>query len=386
MDPLSRLMALRDRPTRRIVGLLSGTSADGIDAALVEIAGGGAGTGLTATVHRFRTYAYPDALRARLLAGPGSAAEVAELDVLVGDAFADAALALLDGHADRADLLASHGQTIAHLPRSAGGAGATLQIGEPAILAERVGLPVVSDFRARDVAAGGEGAPLVPLADFLLFGRAGRVRALQNIGGIANVTIVAARLEELLAFDTGPGNMPLDDATRIATGGAEAYDRGGARAARGTIDRPLVAQLLAHPFFALPPPRSTGREAFGHDFVAPLAARFAGRPDDLLATLTRFVAESIHASYDAHVSPRFSPDEVVVSGGGVHNATLMTHLAELFAPLPVVTTAGDGVDPDAKEAVAFAVLGNETLFGRPGNVPSATGARGPRVLGKLTLA
>jgi anhydro-N-acetylmuramic acid kinase len=384
MDALARVVALRDRPSRRIVGLSSGTSLDGIDAALVEIAG--SGPGLTATCLRFHTYAYPGSLSARLLAGPASAGEVAELDVLVGDAFADAALALLDGDPGGADLLASHGQTIAHLPRSAGGAGATLQIGEPAILAERVGLPVISDFRARDMAAGGEGAPLVPLADFLLFGRPGRVRALQNIGGIANVTVVADRLEELVAFDTGPGNMPLDEATRIVTGGAEGYDAGGARAARGSVDGELLVRLLAHPFLRLPPPRSTGREAFGRAFVEPLAAGFAGRPDDLLATLTRFVAESIHRSYAAHVTPRFAPDEILVSGGGVHNATLMRHLAELFSPLPVVSVARDGVDPDAKEAVAFAVLGNQTLFGRPGNVPSATGARGPRVLGKLTLA
>jgi anhydro-N-acetylmuramic acid kinase len=381
MDALTRLVALRDLPSRRVIGLSSGTSADGIDAVLVELTA--AGPGVTAEILRFDTYPYPAGVRARLLGGPSSAAEVAELDVLVGEAFASAALALLDGGS--ADLVASHGQTIAHLPRSAGGAGATLQIGEAAVLAERLGLPVVSDFRARDVAAGGEGAPLVPLADFLLFRRPGRTRALQNIGGIANVTVVGEVLEDVVAFDTGPGNMPLDEATRLVTGGTEAYDRGGGRAARGAIDIGVLRDLLGHPFLALRPPRSTGREAFGRDFVAPLAAHFAGRPDDLLATLTRFVAESIHRSYAAHVTPRVLIDEVVVSGGGVHNATLMRHLAELFEPLPVASSAAHGIDPDAKEAVAFAVLGNETLFGRPGNVPSATGARGPRVLGKVTL-
>src|SRR5262249_47706946 len=196
--------------------------------------------------------------RARLLAGPPSAAEVAALDVAIGAAFADAAeAALAAAGGGRCDLVASHGQTISHLPRSAGGPGATLQIGQPAILAERLGAPVVSDFRARDVAAGGEGAPLVPLADFILFRRAGPVRAVQNIGGIANLAVVGDRVEDVYAFDTGPGNMPLDLASRALFGAP--FDAGGAHAALGRVDDALVAELLADPFFELTPPRSTGR-------------------------------------------------------------------------------------------------------------------------------
>jgi anhydro-N-acetylmuramic acid kinase len=386
-DPLLRLLALRDKAARRVVGLMSGTSADGIDAALVEIDGHGPAT--RARQLTFVSRPFDPALRARLHdARRQSAERLTELDFLVGAAFADATLAVIAAAglapAD-VDLVGSHGQTISHLPPSASPHPGTLQIGEAAVIAERTGLPVVSDFRARDLAAGGEGAPLVPLADFLLFRAPGRVRALQNIGGIANVTVVGDDPAALWAFDTGPGNMPLDAATRLASAGAEGFDRDGARAARGRIDAKLVAALHAHPFFKRPPPRSTGREEFGEAWLAPFTGPFAGRLDDLVATLTRFVAESIARAYTDHVLPRTRLDEVLVSGGGVHNATLMAHLAALLAPVPVRSLAAAGVDPDAKEAIAFAILANETLFGAPGNVPAATGARGPRVLGKITL-
>jgi anhydro-N-acetylmuramic acid kinase len=377
-DRLEALLALRARPFRRIVGLNSGTSADGIDAAVVRVHGAGAATRVE--LEAFIVHPWPAELAARL-AAPADAAAIAVLDFEIGAAFAAAARAALDAAGQAtADLVGSHGQTVAHLPRSAGLPGATLQLGQAAVIGEELGVPVVSDFRARDVAAGGEGAPLVPLADQILFHRPGRTRALQNIGGIANVTIVG---DDLLAFDTGPGNMPLDEAARRVLG--RPCDAAGAHAARGTVDAAVVRELLQHPFFALPPPRSTGRERFGAHFVAPLLARFAGRPDDLLATLTRFVAESIHAAYVGHVLGRFVLTDVLVSGGGVHNSTLMRHLAELFAPTPVGSTAAEGVDPDAKEAMAFAILANETLFAHAGNVPAATGARGPRVLGAIAL-
>jgi anhydro-N-acetylmuramic acid kinase len=242
---------------------------------------------------------------------------------------------------------------------------------------------VISDFRVRDVAAGGEGAPLVPLVDHLLFRKPGRRRALQNIGGIANVTLVSEQLADLVAFDNAPGNMPLDTVARSASAGREAFDRDGARAARGTIDAGLLTELHRHPYLSQPLPKSTGREVFGKDFVYPLLGRFEGRMDDLLATLTRFSAEAIARSY-RQMLPAM-PDEVFVSGGGALNPTLMRHLAELLAPVPVTTTSALGVDPEAKEAIAFAVLANQTLFGAPGNVPAVTGAVGPRVLGKISL-
>ena len=386
-DPLARLLALREREPRRVVGLLSGTSADGIDAALVEIFGAGK-TARVALV-AFETTPFSAPLRARLHAAQVAAAdELCELGFLLGHAFADAALAVaaragVDARA--LDLIGSHGQTICHQPRSAGRTGATLQIGEAAVIAERLGAPVVSDFRARDVAGGGEGAPLVPLTDWILFREPGRRRLLLNLGGIANVTLVTADPDTVLAFDTGPANMPLDLVARVASGGAESCDLDGRRAARGRIDHALVAELLAAPFFALPPPRSTGREAFGAEWVLPLINRFPDRLDDLLATLTHFVAASVADACARFTYPAGAVDELLVSGGGVHNATLMAQLAAQFAPLPVATTAAAGIAPDAKEAIAFALLANETLFGNPGNLPATTGCAGPRVLGKITL-
>jgi len=384
-DPLRRLLELRARPRRRVIGLLSGTSADGTDAALCELEGAGETTRLVSST--FVTTPFPRALRERIFRlAQADASELVDLDVLLGEAFAEAALEVAVAAGVRiedVDLIGSHGQTAVHHPRSAGQLGATLQIGEAAVIAERTGCPVVSDFRVRDVAAGGEGAPLVPLVDHLLFRKPGARRALQNIGGIANVTLVGARLDELVAFDNAPGNMPLDAVARAASGGAEAFDAGGRRAARGRIDAALLGELHAHPYLSRPLPKSTGRETFGKDFIYPLLARYGDRLDDLLATLTRFVAEAIARSYRESLPAL--PDEVYVSGGGALNPTLMRHLVELLAPLPVTTLATLGVDPEAKEAIAFAVLANETLFGRPGNVPSVTGAIGPRVLGKISL-
>jgi anhydro-N-acetylmuramic acid kinase len=383
VDPLQRLYDLRGRPRRRVIGLLSGTSADGTDAALCEIEGSGEATRLVSST--FVTIPFGRSLRERIFRlAQADASELCDLDVLLGEAFAEAALEVCGVAGLRiedVDLIGSHGQTAVHHPRSAGRLGATLQIGEAAIIAERTSCPVVSDFRVRDVAAGGEGAPLVPLVDHLLFRKAGVRRALQNIGGIANVTLVGERLADLVAFDNAPGNMPLDAVARAASNGGEAFDAGGQRAARGRVDAALLAELHAHPYLTLPLPKSTGRETFGKDFIYPLLARFGPRLDDLMATLTRFVAEAIARSYRESLPA--PPDEVYVSGGGALNPVLMGHLAGLLAPVPVATSASLGVDPEAKEAIAFAVLANETVFGHPGNVPSVTGAAGPRVLGKI---
>jgi anhydro-N-acetylmuramic acid kinase len=386
-DPLARLLALRELPARRVVGLMSGTSADGIDAALVEIEGAGKTT--RARLLAFTTHPFDAPLRARVLAaGEVATPELLDLHYRLGEEFAAAALEVIAPARDRGlavHLVGSHGQTVRHRPRASGpdGRAATLQIGEPAVIAERTGLPVIADFRPHDVAAGGEGAPLVPLVDWLLFQAADRTRACLNLGGIANVTVLDAAVERVRAFDLGPANMPLDLVVAAWTRGAEAFDRDGARAAAGRVDAGLLAELMGHPFLALAPPKSTGREAFGRVFVDPLLARFRGREADLLATLTRFVAEAV-----AHGLRRFGPprlDEVLVSGGGARNRTLMGALAEALAPAAVRSVETAGMDPDAKEAIAFAVLANETLFGHPGNLPGATGAAGPRVLGKISL-
>jgi anhydro-N-acetylmuramic acid kinase len=393
-DPLQALLALRDRPTRLIVGLMSGTSADGTDAALVAVSGAGKGTRVE--LLGFVSTPFPRTMRERIFALPeADTQELSELDVLIGESFAEATLAVCrEAGVALGDvaLVGSHGQTATHLSRSTGKLGATLQIGQAAVISERTGLPVISDFRVRDVAAGGEGAPLVPLVDHILLGAPGRRRAIQNIGGIANVTLVSDDLEDLVAFDNGPGNMALDAVARAASRGSETYDIDGRRAARGQIDQELLAELSRHPYLAQPPPKSTGRELFGKRFVYPLMDLWKSRPaatpgtsplDDLLATLTRFSAQAIAHSYRAHL-PAF-PDEIYVCGGGAHNPTLLAHLRALCAPTPVLDTGALGIDPDAKEAIAFAVLANETLHGHPGNVPRATGAVGPRVLGKITV-
>jgi anhydro-N-acetylmuramic acid kinase len=386
-DPLARLLALRTTSPRRVVGLISGTSADGIDAALVEI--DGAGDTTRARLLEFRTRPFDPALRARILGlKDARAEELLRVHFQLGEEFAEAALEVTSAARREGlpvHLVGSHGQTARHHPRAEGrgGRAETLQIGEPAIIAERTGLPVVADFRPRDIAAGGEGAPLVPLVDWLLFRQPAATRACLNMGGIANVTVVTPRLEAVRAFDLGPANMPLDLVVHAWTGGAETFDRNGERAARGRSDPALVAELLRHPYFDLPPPKSTGREAFGDVFVKPLLARYANREGDLLASLTEFVAASVAGGIRRWVQDPVA--EVLVSGGGARNRTLMRALATALAPVPVRSLAEVGLDPDAKEAVAFAVLAHETLVGRPGNLPGATGAAGPRVLGKLVL-
>jgi anhydro-N-acetylmuramic acid kinase len=386
-DPLTRFLALRTVSPRRVVGLISGTSADAIDVALVELEGAGETT--RASLLDFRTRLYDPQLRDRVLALKDARAdELLRVHYRLGEEFAQAALEMIEaarGKGLAVHLIGSHGQTARHHPRvdDSGGRAATLQLAEPAIIAERTGLPVVADFRPRDIAAGGEGAPLVPLVDWLLFRRAGATRACLNMGGIANVTVVTERVDSVRAFDLGPANMPLDLVVHAWTGGAETFDRDGRRAVTGRVDPGLVAELLRHPYFELPPPKSTGREAFGDVFVQPLLARYAGREADLLASLTRFVAGSVASGIRRWVHEPVA--EVLVSGGGARNPTLMAELAAALAPVPVRSLAEVGLDPDAKEAVAFAVLANQTLFGRAGNVPGATGAAGPRVLGKLVL-
>jgi anhydro-N-acetylmuramic acid kinase len=386
-DPLGAFLALRDVSPRRIVGLISGTSADGVDAALVEVEG--AGESVRVRLLEFASRPYPAPLRARVVAaGEATAPALLDLHYELGEVFAESARALIEPARRRGlavHLIGSHGQTARHHPRAAGahGQAATLQIAEPAVIAERTGLPVVADFRPADVAAGGEGAPLVPLVDWLLFRLATGTRACLNIGGIANATVLPGEAAGVRAFDLGPGNMPLDLVVHAWTSGAETFDRDGARAAGGRVDQDLLKRLLGHPYLALAPPKSTGREAFGADFVAPLLRVYAGREADLLRTLTRFVAEGIGDGLRRWAGRPV--DEVLVSGGGARNRLLMADLGQVLAPAPVRSLEAVGLDADAKEAVAFAVLANETLFGRAGNVPAATGARGPRVLGKIVL-
>jgi anhydro-N-acetylmuramic acid kinase len=276
-----------------------------------------------------------------------------------------------------------------HQPPTPVERGATLQLGCPSTIAERTGISVVSDLRARDMAAGGQGAPLVPWVDRLLFAGRDSTRVLQNIGGMANLTLVPPRGSDGagLAFDTGPGNALIDAAVELATRGADCYDRDGGWASMGHVDEALLAELMAHEYFRLEPPKSTGREVFGRAMVqSVVAARTLETPQqwaDLIATLTTFTVRSISDALRQWVLP-LGVDEVVVTGGGARNPCIMDGLREALAPLPIHGGDRIGLDPDAKEAVAFAALAWAHVRGIPANVPDATGAAGPRVLGSLT--
>ncbi|RPE74724.1 anhydro-N-acetylmuramic acid kinase [Vulcaniibacterium tengchongense] len=366
------------------LGLISGTSADGIDAALVEFASEARGT---ATRLRLgRTYPWDEALRARLIAlgqgGEASLDELGTLDVRVAEAFADAALALLaEAGIAPAEVRAigSHGQTVRHRPLGArfdGEAPFTWQLGDGNLIAERTGIATVADFRRRDVAAGGHGAPLLPALHAALLHDGGEDRAALNLGGIANLTLLPAA-GAVRGFDTGPANCLLDAWCARHTG--RAYDAGGAFAAQGRIDEALLARLLEEPWFALPPPKSTGREQFHLDW---LQARLRGEeaPADVQATLLELTAATVAGALRAQ-----QPDtrRVLVCGGGVHNPLLLRRLAAHLPQAAVVSTAAFGVDPDFVEAMGFAWLARQTLAGLPGNLPSVTGARGPRVLGAV---
>lgn len=373
---------------RLVVGLMSGTSADGVDAALVEIEG--ASTRMRLRVISFNTYSYPAGIAAEVRSlQDGSTRHVCEMNFRLGELFAEAALNIIkEAGLKPADvhLIGSHGQTIYHLPDAPPPARSTLQIGEPSVIAERTGIVTVADFRVRDVAAGGYGAPLIPYVDFLLFRKPGCVRALQNIGGIANVTVVAPKKEDVFAFDTGPGNCLVDEFVRMMTGSKQSFDKDGALARTGKIQGDTLHDLLEHPYFAISPPKTTGRELFGPDFTHRL---FSAAPSkhhaDMLATLTALTAHSIKLNYDRFVFPKAAIAEVILSGGGCRNGYLVELLQQLFAPIPVKTTDDYGVSADAKEAIGFAILANETISGNPSNLPSATGASHSVALGKIVF-
>ncbi|WP_309894299.1 anhydro-N-acetylmuramic acid kinase [Archangium sp.] len=370
---------------RLCVGLLSGTSVDAVEAVLCRIVGTGPDVRVTLLAHVSRPFT-PEFTRRVLSANDARA--LCELNFALGEQFGEAALEVISKAGLRPQdvhVIGSHGQTVAHLPASLTATPSTLQLGEPSVIAERTGLPVVSDFRTRDVAAGGQGAPLVPYLDWALFRKPGVNRALQNFGGIGNVSVVGERLEDTIAFDTGPGNMVMDGLARLLTDDRLQCDLDGSLSRQGRVLPELLEELLAHPFLALPPPRSAGREGFGEALVARLWERHGrSRPYDLMATAVAFTVEATARAYETWLLPRFSLEAVYVSGGGTRNPVLMERLAARLAPLPVRTVDVLGLPEAAKEAVCFALLANEHLSGTPANVPSATGARRRVVLGKLT--
>jgi anhydro-N-acetylmuramic acid kinase len=376
-----------------VIGLMSGTSLDGIDAALVEL--NGEPGALDWRIVHFRDTPYTPQQRASLHDGMvnGTAAALCRLNVELGEWFADAVLQLCadTGVApDTISVIGSHGQTLWHEPPSGGRRGSTLQLGCAATIAERTGIAVVSDFRARDMAAGGEGAPLVPWVDRLLFAHPERRRVLQNIGGMGNLTWLPPRGADapILAFDTGPGNALIDAAVELATDGARTYDDCGEWARASAIDDALLADLLAHPFLQRDPPKSTGREVYGRPYVQQLAQRVAPANAEawgvFISTLTELSARSIADAIRRWVMPR-GVDEIIVTGGGARNTELVARIGRQLPGIPLhADSRALGIDPAAKEALAFAALAWAHVHRLTGNIPEATGAAGARLLGCFT--
>jgi anhydro-N-acetylmuramic acid kinase len=397
-------------------GVMSGTSADGINVAIVRIGETGVSTVKRASgsVDELRgrgrpyntikllghaEYSYPAKVRAAVLAAMNAesarAADLARLNFLLGELYADAVLIAQRQFRVKAELVGCHGQTLYHQgePRAFLGrkVAATWQTGEGAVIAARVGVPVVSDFRPADMAAGGKGAPLVPYLDSMLFRDPKVGRIVQNVGGIANLTAIPAGTSgRVLAFDTGPGNMVIDAVTEVFFG--RAFDRGGKIAAEGLVLKPVLEQILKRKFFRAKPPKTAGREEFGREFVRDLLHRCAGfRKEDVVATATALTARSIGEAVRRFVIEKSGSNsfrEMILSGGGARNPTLVAMLAETLAPFGIQLRFSDefGIPAQAKEAVAFALLAYETWNRRPSNVPSATGAKRAVVLGKISHA
>lgn len=380
-----------------VAGIMSGTSADGVDVAVVRIAPGKLQPKLTLLAHE--GFKYPLPLRRAVLAAMNataiSTAELARLQWRLGLAYAESVAATLKKHKFTLDLIGSHGQTLYHQAQPAVYAqrkfACTWQAGEAAVIAAEIGVPVVSNFRPADMLAGGQGAPLVPLLDYVLFADARRNRVLQNIGGIANLTAIpaGASANKVVAFDTGPGNMVMDALTQTLFD--RPYDRNGAIAAQGVVLDTVLKSMLRNAYFRLRPPRTAGREQFGREYAEKFLRtchEVSTKPEDALATATALTAETIAMSYRQFVRPLFKDRGIdyVVSGGGARNATLMAMLCARLEPLgcELATSEDFGLPAEAKEAAAFALLAWQTWHRLPGNVPAATGARWPAILGQIT--
>jgi len=400
VNRVERLIAVTKKKQRVVVGLMSGTSVDAIDAVLVRI------TGLAPSARiekiRFGSYPFPEEIRTRINTlfdkDKARIEEICHLDFVLGELFAAAANRVIEDAGmtnDQVDVIAAAGQTIWHRPRPTSeestasvswigkpvATRSTLAIGQAVVIAERTGILTVGDLRVRDVAAGGHGAPLVAYFDWAQLRDAKKARAMQNIGGIANVTYVppGAELADVVAFDTGPGNMIIDALVYILSDGTETFDRGGARAARGNINSEILEWCMADPYFQLNPPKTTGRERFGRQYARRLVDRFAGTPfDDLIATATAFTARSIADAYHSFIGRKV--DEVIIAGGGAKNPTLLRMLRERLPECDISVYE----HLQEKEAMAMALIANDSLGGLPTNVPSATGGA-PAILGKICL-
>jgi anhydro-N-acetylmuramic acid kinase len=384
-----------------VMGVMSGTSADGVDVALARIRGGGAER-VRGELLAHSTVPLERAVRKEVLriaeGGAVTAGEISQLNFRMGEIFADAVLAgckKFRAAPARIDLIGSHGQTIFHqgaaVPFLGRATASTLQIGEGAVIATRTGIPTVTDFRTADMAVGGQGAPLVPYVDYLLYADKKLGRVSLNLGGIGNVTVLpaGAKSSQIYAFDTGPGNMVIDALVAHFTHGRKRFDEDGRIARQGAGNRRLLAVMMNDSYLKMPPPKSTGREYYGRAYeerLLKLGKRIGSSPDDLVRAATIFTALSVVDALKRFVGPRTRIDQVIVSGGGAHNPVIMGQLAAALAPVEVLPSSVLGVDVDAKEAYAFAILAYESWHRRSGNLPAATGAKKPAVLGKISYA
>ena len=389
---------LRQKQKRRVVGLMSGTSADGVSAAVTEITGFGLRTRLK--VLSFKNFPFPSPLRDavfKLFVPETSNVDgICQMNFVLGEFFAECVLRLVEESGfslDSIDLMGSHGQTIYHSPSSAEICGydskSTLQIGEPTVIAQRTGIPTVADFRKADISAGGEGAPLMPYFDYILHRDEEHNRVFQNIGGIANLTYLPSgcSADEVIAFDTGPGNMLIDAVVKNLTSGRLTYDEGGRLAATGTVSKELLKELLSHPYFSRSPPKTTGREIFGDAFAAEFlskAEKLGLKLEDAAATATALTVESIAGAYEDFL-PIGGIDAIYVSGGGSRNYFMINSLRTRLHPIPISEYDQLGILSEAKEAALMAVLANEYIFSNPSNLPKATGAKQAVVLGQLCI-
>jgi len=381
------LQALQQKIPRYIIGLSSGTSCDGIDAVLVRLKG--TGPEMAMRLLASNTFPYDEDFRLALLSEHKTDREICQLNFQLGELLAQAALEMIKIAKEQnieVDFISSHGHTIAHLAPPTFSKIGILQIGEPAVIAERTGLPVVSDFRARDMAAGGQGAPLMPYADWILFRRSNRTILCINIGGISNMAVIDPDFQKIFAFDTGPGNMAIDATVRLLTRGAENMDRDGRMARHGKVIDEFLEYLLDHPFFVKVPPKTASREDFGEENYLrdALASRKEYPIEDLVATVTTMVVRTIVDAYERFVKPQYTIDHIIIGGGGAKNRTIHKWLSKSLAPIPVFTSDQYGIPNSSREALSFAILGNETICGTPANIPQVTGASRPVVLGKIT--
>lgn len=372
------------------VGLMSGTSLDGIDAVLCEIQG----SSNTTTVKQlsFLTLPLPDATKEKIKQcchNEANVAQVCSLNFELGELFAKAVQAVCEQYGietNQLDFIASHGQTIYHIPRDTGSyVASTLQIGESAVIAQRCGCPCIANFRVKDMAAGGEGAPLVPFSEYILYSKQDRAIALQNIGGIGNVTVLPAQasIDDVFAFDTGPGNMVIDEAMQCLFN--KPYDDNGQMAAKGNLIVELMDELKQDPYITMEPPKTTGREVYGSEFTHKILKKYSMyAPEDVIATLTWFTAYTIAQNYRQFILPNHKLTQVILGGGGAHNATLKQMLSDELPGIDVLCQEDLGYSSDAKEAIAFVILGNETLHHQFSNVPKATGASQKVILGNIT--